>query len=131
MMKQKGFKFDRKLAADFESICTILGVKERDAAEQAIKDWIAKNRSQARIDVFMKNGSRPIIFQNVTLIKTQLNIIKTELASAVEAYQRAPEESKLLFLKQIGKILPTAMTFARETRDPELQELIKKVEQTL
>jgi len=131
MMKQKGFKFDRKLAADFESICTILGIKERDAADQAIRDWISKNRSQARIDVFMRNASPPIVFQNVTLIKTQLNIVKTELASAVESYERAPSESKFHFMKVIGRILPTAVTLARETRDPELQELIRKVEETL
>jgi len=119
------------LAGDFERICTLLGIRQREAAEQALKDWVEKNKGQATIDAFLKNGIRPIVFQNVTLIKTQLNIIKTELGSAVEAYERAPEESKFLFLKQIGKILPTAMTLARETRDQELQELIKKVEQTL
>jgi len=34
-------------------------------------------------------------------------------------------------MKEIGKILLTAVTLARETRDPELEALIRKVEETL
>jgi len=45
--------------------------------------------------------------------------------------KRAPEEHKIEFMREVGKILPTAVTLAQETRDPELQALIKKVEETL
>jgi len=100
LIKQKRFNFNRELAVEFESICRLLGIHEVQAAEQAIRDWILRNRSQARIDVFMKNNSRPIVFQNVTVIKTQLNIVKTEFRAAVEKFERAPEESKFHFLKQ-------------------------------
>ena len=129
--KKKIFRLPRALAGDFERICTLLGIRQRDAAEQAIKTWLEKNRSQASIEAFMKTDSRPIVFQNVTLIKTQLTIVKAEFRQALENFERAPEESKLQFMKEIGKILPTAVTLARETRDPELQDLIKKVEKTL
>jgi len=131
LIKQKRFNLNRKLGAEFESICTLLGIHEIQAAEQAIRDRIAKNRSQARIDVFMKNDCRPIVFQNITLIKTQLNIVKAEFRQALENFERAPEESKLQFMKEIGKILPTVVTLARETRGPELEALIKKVDETL
>jgi len=78
----------------------------------------------------MITDSRPIVFQNVTLIKTQLNIVKAEFRQALENFERAPEESKLQFIREIGKILSTAVTLARETQDPELEASIKKVEDT-
>jgi len=34
-------------------------------------------------------------------------------------------------MKEIGRILPTAVTLAQETRDPELEALIRKVEETI
>jgi len=78
----------------------------------------------------MITDSRPIVFQNVTLIKTQLNIVKAEFRQALENFERPPEESKLQFIREIGKIPSTAVTLARETQDPELEALIKKVEDT-
>jgi len=119
------------LAGEFERVCTLLGVRQKDAAEQALKAWLDKNRGQASLENYLKTESRPIIFQNITLIKTQLNIVKAEFRQALENFERAPEESKLQFMKEIGKILPTAVTLARETRDPELEALIKKVEEAL
>jgi len=34
-------------------------------------------------------------------------------------------------MKEVGKILPTAVMLAQETRDTELQALIRQVEETL
>mgnify|MGYP001035704116 CR=1 FL=1 len=79
----------------------------------------------------MKTGSRLIVFQNVALIKMQLNIVKAEFRQALENLERAPEENKIEFMKEVGKILPTAVTLAQETRDKELEALIKRVEETL
>jgi len=129
--KKKIFRLPRMLAGEFERVCTLLGVRQKDAAEQALKAWLDKNRGQASLENYLKTESRPIIFQNITLIKTQLNIVKAEFRQALENFERAPEESKLQFMKEIGKILPTAVTLARETRDPELEALIKKVEEAL
>jgi len=79
----------------------------------------------------MKTDSRPIVFQNVTLIKMQLNIVKAQFRQALKNLERAPEEHKIEFMKEVGRILPAAVTVAQETRDPELEALIKKAEKTL
>jgi len=129
--KSKLFRINRGLAADFEKTCTLLGVKETEAVQQAILDWMKKNVNQSSLETFIKADSRPIVFQNVSLIKMQVTIVKTELEQALEAFQRAPEENKILFMKEIKKILPTAFSLAEETRDPELEALIKKVEEML
>ena len=52
--------------------------------------------------------------------------MKTELERALEAFQPASEENKILFMKEINKIVPTAFSLAEETRDAELEALIKK-----
>jgi len=129
--KSKLFRINRGLAADFEKTCTLLGMEQTEAAEQAIHDWVKKNVNQASLETFIKPDSRPIVFQNVTLIKTQLNIVKAEFRQALENFERAPQETKLSFLKEIGKILPTAVSLARETRDPELETLIRKAEESI
>jgi len=129
--KSKLFRINRGLAADFEKTCTLLGVKETEAVQQAILDWVKKNVNQSSLETFIRADSRPIVFQNVSLIKMQVTIVKTELEQALEAFQRAPEENKILFMKEIKKILPTAFSLAEETRDPELEALIRKVEETL
>jgi len=79
----------------------------------------------------MKMDSWPIVFQNVTLIKMQLDIAKAQFRQALENLERAPEEHKIEFMKEVGKILPTAVTLAQETRDPELEALIRQVQETL
>jgi len=57
--------------------------------------------------------------------------VKAEFRQALENLERAPEEHRIEFMREVGKILPTAATLAQETRDPELEALIKKVEEML
>jgi len=92
---------------------------------------VKKSIGQATLEAFMKTDSRPIVFQNVTLIKMQLNIVKAQFRQALKNLERAPEEHKIEFMKEVGRILPAAVTVAQETRDPELEALIKKAEKTL
>ena len=94
-------------------------------------DWVKKSIGQATLEAFMKTDSPPIVFQNVTLIKMQLNIVNARFRQSLGNLERAPEEHKIEFMKEVGKILPTAVTLAQETRDQELEALIKKVEETL
>jgi len=61
----------------------------------------------------------------------QLNIVKAQFRQALENLKRAPEEHKIEFMKEVRKILPTAVTLAQETGDPELEALIRQVEETL
>jgi len=77
----------------------------------------------------MKQGTvKPVIFQNVTLQKIQITIIKSELQRLVKVLGTCEPQAKMDFLKEIQRILPSAFTLLEETRDPELQELIKQVE---
>jgi hypothetical protein len=69
-----------------------------------------------------------VIFQNVTLQKIQITIIKSELQRLVRVLASCQPESKMDFLKEIQKILPSAFSLLEETRDPELQDLVKQVE---
>jgi len=64
----------------------------------------------------------------VTLQKIQITIIKSELQRLVRVLGSCQPESKMDFMKDLQKILPSAFTLLEETRDPELQELIKQVE---
>lgn len=126
--KQKKFRLARLLAGEFEKVCTILGIHEQDAMDQAIRAWLKKNRLQTSIETWMKDDKRPIVFQHQTMIKMQVNIVKNELKEALDAYQECEPRYKLEWLKNIQKIYPTAQTLVNETRDLELQELIKQVE---
>jgi len=126
----KGFRIPLDLAADFEKACTIMGMEEKEAARQAIEDWLRKNKDQASLESYLKQGTaKPVIFQNVTLQKIQITIIKSELSRLLKVFGTCEPQAKMDFLKEIQKILPSAFTLLEETRDPELQELIAQIEQ--
>jgi len=80
VIKKKIFRIPLALAAEFEKACTLMGLKEREAAEEAIKDWLRKNQGQASLESYLKQGpAKPVIFQNIPLQKVQITIIKSEL----------------------------------------------------
>ena len=129
MIKKKIFRIPLALAAEFEKACTLMGVKERAAAEQALKDWLRKNQGQASLESYLKQGTaKPVIFQNVTLQKIQITIVKSELQRLVGLYNSCPTETRLEVLKEIQRILPSAFNLSEVTEDPELQQLITQVE---
>lgn len=64
----------------------------------------------------------------MALQKIQITIIKSELQRLVKVLGTCEPLVKMDFLKEIQKILPSAFSLLEETRDPELQELIKQVE---
>ena len=87
MIKKKIFRIPLALAAEFEKACTLMGLKEREAAEEAIKDWLRKNQGQASLESYMKQGSaKPVIFQNITLQKIQVTVVKAIWADSKYVY---------------------------------------------
>lgn len=129
MIKKKSFRMPVLLAAEFEKACTLMGMKEREAAEQAIRGWLEKNKGQASLESYLKQGAaKPVIFQNVTLQRIQITIVKDELQRLVRILKTCQPESRMDFLKQLQHVLPSAISLLEETRDQELQELIAQVE---
>jgi len=132
VIKKKIFRIPLALAAEFEKACTLMGLKEREAAEEAIKDWLRKNQGQASLESYLKQGSaRPVIFQNITLQKVQITIVKSELERLLRIYQTCRPELKTEILKELQKVLSPAIHLYNETQDPELRELLAKAEARL
>ena len=132
MIKKKIFRIPLALAAEFEKACTLMGLKEREAAEEAIKDWLKKNQGQASLESYLKQGSaKPVIFQNITLQKVQITIVKSELERLLRIYQTCRPELKTEILKELQKVLSPAIHLYNETQDPELRELLAKAEARL
>jgi len=130
VIKKKIFRIPLALAAEFEKACTLMGLKEREAAEEAIKDWLRKNQGQASLESYLKQGpAKPVIFQNITLQRIQITIVKSELERLLRVYESCQPEMKAEFLKQVQRLLPSAFSLLEETRDLELQELINRVNQ--
>ena len=107
-----------------------MGLKEQEAAKQALEDWLRKNKDQASLESYLKQGAaKPVIFQNVTLQRIQITIVKDELQRLVRILKTCQPESRMDFLKQLQHVLPSAISLLEETRDQELQELIAQIEQ--
>jgi len=129
VIKKKIFRIPLALAAEFEKACTLMGLKEREAAEEAIKDCLRKNQGQASLESYLKQGSaRTVIFQNVTLQNVQITIIKSELERLLGVYASCQPELKTDILKEIQKALSPAIHLYNETQDQELGELLAKAE---
>ena len=129
MIKKKIFRIPLALAAEFEKACTLMGLKEREAVEEAIKDWLRKNQGQASLESYLKQGSvKPVVFQNITLQKVQITIVKSELERLIKVYLTCRPELKTEILKELQKVLSPAVHLYNETQDPELGELLAKAE---
>jgi hypothetical protein len=132
LMRKKSFRLPLVLAAGFERACPLMGVKEQEAARQAIRDWLEKNRGEISLESYLKHGpARPIISQNVTLQKIQITIIKSELSRLLGVYQTCQPDAKTEILKELQKILSPAIHLYNETQDKELGELLAKAESHL
>mgnify|MGYP007042361544 CR=1 FL=1 len=127
MNKKKIFRIPVALAAEFEKACTLVGVKEQEAATQALEDWLRRNQGQVSLESYLKQGpAKPVIFQNITLQKIQIIIVKSELERLIKVYQTCQPETKTDILKEIRKVLSPAIHLYNETQDPELGELLAK-----
>jgi len=129
VIKKKIFRIPLALAAEFEKACTLMGLKEREAARQALEDWLRKNQGQASLESYLKQRPpKPIIFQNITLQKVQITIVKSELERLIKLHQTCQPELKTDILKELQKVLSPAIQLYNETQDQELGELLAKAE---
>jgi len=121
---------------EFEGICTLLGVSEREAAEQAIRVWVKQNRddAQKRLDLYAEKGITIIEPQTVNIAvfqRAEVLVAKEELQRLLGNLERCnPEyrsEIQLELARAVGKIQPVYV----RTKDPELSELLNRVQERL
>jgi len=106
-----------------------MGIREQEAAEQALEDWLRKNTGQVSLESYLKQGSvKPVSFQNITLQKIQITIVKSDLERLLGVYQTCQPELKTDILKEIQKVLSPVIHLYNETRDQVLGELLAKAE---
>lgn len=127
----KSFRIEVALRRRFESICKALGIPEYQVLNRLIDSWIKENQSQVRLDSFVPEPATVTIHAHTVKIEQRFEIqmIKLELEKALDLASRAPENQD--FKEGLLKAAVKAGRLYRETRDPDLEELIRKVEETL
>jgi hypothetical protein len=126
MTKAKFFRVDEVVAKDFEVLCKILGISERQAGELAIRDWTRKNRSQVSLETWTETRGAIASVSNA-MIKIQLTIVKAELQQILETYKAINPEYRLETLHKLQKLIPTAQALVEETDDKELREIVASI----
>ena len=122
-MKDKHFRIAENAAKDFEVLCALLGIPERQAGELALRDWIRKNRSQVSLETWTeaRGNVAPV---NRVLLNVQLTIIKAELREITEILGTIKPEYQVEVLRKLQKMIPTAQALVEETGDKELKEIL-------
>lgn len=122
-MKAKLFRVPEPAAKDFEVLCAILGISERQAGEVALRDWVRKNRAQVSLEVWTEHRGS-IAPMNRSLIAVQVTILKAELKQILTDLEVMKAEYQLDTFRKLQKMLPTAHSLAEETGDKELREIL-------
>jgi len=125
-LKDKHFRIAENAAKDFEVLCTLLGVSERQAGEVALRDWVRKNRSQVSLETWTETRGN-IAPVNRALISVQVTIVKAELREILDELEIVKAEYQLEILRKLQKLMPTAQALVEETRDKELGQILTAV----
>jgi hypothetical protein len=125
-MKDKRFRIPEDQAKDFEVLCALLGIPERQTGQIALREWMRKNRSQVSLENWTE-ARGAVASVNNAMIKIQLTIVKAELQEILEVYQAISPEYRLETLHKLQKLIPTAQALVDETSDKELGEVLTAV----
>jgi len=127
----KHFKINRELKRRFEALCKALGIPEYQVLNRLIDTWVKENKSQVRLDSFVPEATTVTIHAQTVSIdqRFEVQMIKLEMEKALDLVTRVPDNWE--FKEQLLKAAIKAGRVYRQTRDPELEALIKKVEETL
>jgi len=127
-VKAKLFRLPEPTAKDFEVLCTLLGISERQAAELALREWVRRNRSQVSLETW--TGARGAVAPvNNALIKLQVTILKADLKEISEVLDGINPEYQIEFLRKAQKMIPTAQALVEETGDQELRKIVAEIVQ--
>jgi len=126
MTKAKFFRVNEVVAKDFEVLCALLGISERQAGELALRQWIQRNRNQVSLETWTeaRGSAAPV---NRALLNLQLTIVKAELREILDVLQVIKPEHELEILRKLQKLMPTAQALVEETGDKELHEIVASV----
>jgi len=126
MTKAKFFRVDEVVAKDFEVLCKILGISERQASELALRDWVRRNRNQVSLETWTeaRGAAAPV---NMALIKIQLTVVRAELQEILDTYKAISPEYRLETLHKLQKLIPTAQALVEETGDKSLREIVAAI----
>ena len=106
-MKDKHFRIPEDQAKDFEVLCALLGISERQAGELAIRQWIQRNRNHVSLETWTEArgsaapGDRALVSVHVAIMKAELRQILDELQIVAAEYQ-------MEVLRKLQKLMPTA-----------------------
>ena len=135
-MKEKIFRLPRDLAGEFEKLCTILGISEREAGEQAIRSWMKASRDEAqkKLDLYAEKGItiiQPATVNIAVFQKADVMLAKEEVVRLLSVLAGAPAESRREFQLQLAQALKRVQPVYVRTRDPGLQQLMEDAERSL
>ena len=125
-MKDKHFRIPEDQAKDFEVLCALLGVSERQAGALALREWTRKNRNQVSLETWTetRGAVAPV---NSAMIKIQLTIVKAELQEILDTYKAISPEYRIETLHRLQKLIPTAQALVEETGDKDLREIVASI----
>jgi len=138
--KEKHVRLPANLEAEFVKTAKILGLKQWQAAEIAIREWVQRHHDevQKRIDEYTQRGGLTInqpqsVTVNVAVFqKAEILLAKDELQRllGVLGSVKDPEYKRETQL-ELAKALRMFKPVCTQTRDPELLELLDQVEKQL
>jgi hypothetical protein len=127
-VKDKHFRIPEDQATDFEVLCKLLGIPEKQAGQIALREWVRRNKAQVSLEVWTETRGS-VAPMNNALIKLQLTILKADLREVNELLGRVAPEDQLEFLRKAQKMIPTALALIAETDDQELRGIVSEIVQ--
>jgi hypothetical protein len=130
---QKNLRIRRDVAAEFVKISTILGLKEQEAAELALSEWAKRHQDEAqkKLDLYAERGIAIIEPQTVNIAvfqKAEILLAKEELRRVIENLERGNPEYRHELQLEMAKALRWIQPVYNKTKDPELLQLLRVVE---
>ena len=125
-MKDKHFRISEDQAKNFEVLCALLGIPERQAGQLALREWVRKNRSQVSLETWTETRGAVVPVNNA-MIKIQLTIVKVELQQILDTYKAVSPEYRIETLHRLQKLIPSAQTLVEETGDKRLREIVATI----
>jgi hypothetical protein len=122
-MKDKRFRIPEDQAKDFEVLCALLGIPERQTGQIALREWMRKNRSQVSLENWTE-ARGAVASVNNAMIKIQLTIVKAELQEILYTYNTINPEYRIEALHKLQKLIPTAQALVEEAGDKDLHETV-------